>query len=89
VISAVERHKISVHGHDVLKSAPRGYPADHPRIELLRYKGVVAWREWPVEPWLCTPEAKRHLADFMVATKPLADWLSAHVGESTAERGRR
>ena len=30
-----------------LKTAPKGYPKDHPRIELLRYKGLVAWQQWP------------------------------------------
>ena len=89
VISAVEQHKITVHGHEVLKTAPRGYPADHPRIELLRYKGVVAWQEWPVEPWLGTPEAKQHVIGFLDATRPLADWLAAHIGDSTAETSRR
>jgi uncharacterized protein (TIGR02453 family) len=89
VISAVEQHKIAVHGQDVLKTAPRGYPADHPRIELLRYKGVVAWQEWPVEPWLTTPEAKKHITGFLVATRPLAAWLATHVGASTAEPSRR
>ena len=46
-ISAVRTHDIDVHGRDVLKSAPRGYPADHPRIELLRYKGLICWQHWP------------------------------------------
>jgi uncharacterized protein (TIGR02453 family) len=89
VIGAVEQHQIAVHGHEVLKTAPRGYPADHPRIELLRYKGVVAWREWPVEPWLTTGEAKKRITGFLVATRPLAAWLAAHVGASTAEPSRR
>ena len=89
VIGAAEQHKIAVHGHEVLKTAPRGYPSDHPRIELLRYKGVVAWQEWPVEPWLTTGEAKKHITGFLVATRPLAAWLATHVGASTAEPSRR
>jgi uncharacterized protein (TIGR02453 family) len=89
VIGGVEQHKITVHGHEVLKTAPRGYPADHPRIELLRYKGVVAWREWPVEPWLATAGAKERITGFLVATRPLAAWLAAHVGASTAGPARR
>jgi uncharacterized protein (TIGR02453 family) len=89
VISAVEQHQISVHGHEVLKTAPRGYPADHPRIALLRYKGVVAWHEWPVERWLTRAEAKKRVTGFLVATRPLAAWLAANVGASTAEGGRR
>jgi uncharacterized protein (TIGR02453 family) len=89
VISGIERHEIGVHGHDVLKTAPRGYPADHPRIGLLRYKGVVAWKEWPVEPWLGTPAAKDRVTAFLAACQPLCLWLEANVGESAAEPARR
>jgi uncharacterized protein (TIGR02453 family) len=87
IIAAVTAHDISVQGRDVLKTAPRGYPADHERIELLRNKGLVAWREWPVEPWLSTPAAKDKVAEFLVATQPLHDWLHTHVGPS--DHGRR
>jgi uncharacterized protein (TIGR02453 family) len=80
VIAAVEQRGISVHGHDSLKTAPRGYPADHPRIGLLRHKGLVAWREWPVEPWLGTAEARKHISGFLVAARPLSAWLGTHVG---------
>src|SRR5215472_14241762 len=81
VIAGVRRHKIDVHGHEMLKSAPRGYPADHPRIELLRCKGLVAWQEWPVQAWLGTPAAKKRVTDFLTATTPLNAWLAKHVGE--------
>jgi uncharacterized protein (TIGR02453 family) len=88
VISGIERHGIAVNGHDALKTAPRGYPADHPRIGLLRYKGVVAWREWPVEPWLGTPAAKERVVAFLAASRPLCAWLEANVGRGTAEPAR-
>src|SRR5260370_4124234 len=57
VLSGIERHKIAVHGRDTLKTAPRGYPADHPLIRLLRPKGLVAWEEWPVAALLPAPAA--------------------------------
>jgi hypothetical protein len=49
----------------------------------------VAWKEWPVEPWLGTSAAKKHLAGFLAACQPLCAWLDAHVGPSTAEPARR
>src|SRR5260370_19528789 len=73
IIATVRKHDIEVRGRDVLKSAPRGYPADHPRIELLRYKGLVAWKEWPVEPWLTTAAARHRIAEFLSAARPLND----------------
>jgi uncharacterized protein (TIGR02453 family) len=84
VIAAVRKHDIDVHGHEVLKSAPRGYPPDHPRIDLLRWKGLVAWKEWEVKSWLGSPAAKKRITDFMSATAPLDAWLTEHVGEPAA-----
>ncbi len=89
LISGIERHEIDVNGHDTLKTAPRGYPADHPRIGLLRFKGIVAWKQWPVEPWLGTAAAKKHVAGFLAACRPLGAWLDANVGASAAEPARR
>ena len=43
IVAELEKADVTVHGHGALKSAPRGYPADHPRITLLRYKGLTAW----------------------------------------------
>ena len=77
-----------MHGYDPLKTAPRGYAADHPRIRLLRYKGVVTWKQWPVEPWLGTAAAKRRVAEFLAASRPLCAWLNANVGQSAAGAAR-
>jgi uncharacterized protein (TIGR02453 family) len=82
VIAAVESAGIGVTGRDVLKAAPRGYPADHPRIGLLRYKGIVAWKEWPVAEWLETAAARDRVTGFLRATRPLSAWLDTNVGPS-------
>jgi uncharacterized protein (TIGR02453 family) len=89
IIAALEREEIGVGGRDALKSAPRGYPADHPRIGLLRYKGLVAWKQWQVEAWLGTPAAKERVAAVLTATGPLSEWLRTHVGPSTMADSRR
>jgi uncharacterized protein (TIGR02453 family) len=80
VIAAIEACEIGIEGPGALKTAPRGYPADHPRIGLLRYKGLIAWKEWPVEPWLETPAAKDRIVGFLTATRPLSNWLDLNVG---------
>jgi len=79
IIARIEKDDITVHGHSVLKSAPRGYPADHPRIALLRYKGLTAWKQWPVEPWLETAAAKDHVMSFFRTVQPLCSWLTINV----------
>jgi uncharacterized protein (TIGR02453 family) len=79
IIATLEKADITVHGHGALKSAPRGYPADHPRVALLRYKGLTSWRQWPVAPWLETASAKDHLVSFFRTSMPLRSWLTAYV----------
>jgi uncharacterized protein (TIGR02453 family) len=89
VVGAVRGQGIEVRGHEVLKTAPRGYPADHERIELLRCKGLIAWQEWPAAAWLGTAAARQRVAGFLAATQPLASWLADHVGPSaTPAEGR-
>jgi uncharacterized protein (TIGR02453 family) len=81
-LSRIAGKGIDVGGHEQLKSAPRGYPRDHPRIDLLRHKGVVAWKQWPAAAWLGTAAAKRRVVDFLRVSQPLNDWLDTHVGPS-------
>lgn len=80
---------LEVMSHSVLKSAPRGYPKDHPRIELLRYKGVATWRAWPPAAWLGTAKAKDRVVEFFRLSKPLVDWIHTNVGPSTIPDRRR
>ena len=80
IVAAARKKGLEVNGHDELKTAPKGYPKDHPRIELLRYKGLVTWRSWPVEPWLGTARAKQRVVQFYDDSRPLLDWLDRTVG---------
>ncbi|MER5636687.1 DUF2461 domain-containing protein [Kitasatospora sp. NPDC002227] len=82
VIAAVTEAGPQVVGRDALKTAPRGYPKDHPRIELLRYKGLIAWQEWEPAKWLATKAAADRVSAFLRASTPLKDWLDGHVGPS-------
>jgi uncharacterized protein (TIGR02453 family) len=87
IVVTLREQDIGVQGHESLKKVPRGYPADHPRAELLRQKGLYAWRQWPVEPWLGTPVARTKVAGFFAAAEPLSDWLAQHVGPSVLAAG--
>jgi uncharacterized protein (TIGR02453 family) len=71
--------KADVTAHDILKTAPRGYPADHPRIDLLRMAGVIGiWQHRP-GAWLHTAKAKDRVVDGWRALGPLNDWLAQHL----------
>jgi uncharacterized protein (TIGR02453 family) len=89
VVEAGRRGGLEITGHEVLKTAPKGYPKDHPRIELLRCKGLVTWRDWPAARWLGTAKAKDRVEEFFRASAPLNDWLRAHVGPSDLPEHRR
>ena len=83
VVATLRQAGIDVQGRDELKTAPKGYPKDHPRIELLRYKGLIAWKQWPVAAWLGTKKAKDKVVEFLHTSQPLMEWLDKNVGRST------
>ncbi|MGD1011424.1 MAG: DUF2461 domain-containing protein [Acidimicrobiales bacterium] len=89
VLDAIRAAGSQAEGHEILKTAPKGYPKDHPRIELLRYKGLHSWRQWPPGPWLGKPGAKTRVVDFLRRSRPLQDWLDANVGPSLLDHEGR
>jgi uncharacterized protein (TIGR02453 family) len=79
---------VGITSGDSLKTVPRGYDKEHPRAELLRHKGLAAWKDLGEPAWLHTAEAEVRVADVLRASKPLTDWLDANVGPSTSMRTR-
>lgn len=71
-----------------LKRAPRGYPADHPRLDLLRLKSLTVATRHEITPWVHTPACDEAVRSELDATRPLVQWLAANVGASTRERSR-
>ena len=82
IVAALHGAGYQTMAHDVLKTAPKGYPKDHPRIELLRHKGMAMMKTWPVGAWLGTKKAKERVITTLRAAEPLNDWLARHVGGS-------
>ena len=81
IVTALRRKDIDVIARESLKTVPRGYDREHPRADLLKNKGLAAWKQWPVEPWLGTAKARANIEKFLEAAKPLRDWLQTNVGE--------
>jgi uncharacterized protein (TIGR02453 family) len=87
--SALERIMADLAGQKLtneapsLKTAPRGYPRDHPRIELLRQKSAAVMRRSPPAHWLGTPAAADRIVEVWRAARPMNAWLAEHVGPST------
>lgn len=80
IVAALHEAGYDTMAHEVLKTAPRGYPKDHPRIDLLRHKGIAMMKTWPVGAWLGTRKAKDRVVTTLRAGGPLNDWLARHVG---------
>ena len=66
-------------GGDRLKTTPRGYDADHPRIELLRHKSLTAGHPLGFEPVIHTPELLDLVRTDWQRLRPLVDWVAEHV----------
>jgi uncharacterized protein (DUF2461 family) len=90
---------------EALKTAPRGYPRDHPRVRLLRHRALGAGRRLPAGVDGAVPNgggagiareaALEHARATWAGCDALSAWLEAHVGpsqvvaESRYGRGRR
>ena len=68
---------------ETLKTAPRGYPLDHPRVELLRMKGLTAGKSFPVARWMHTASAAQRIGAIWAECAPMNQWLARQVGPST------
>jgi uncharacterized protein (TIGR02453 family) len=70
-------------GEPELRRAPRGYPADHSRLEHLRRKRLTVSRRHPLEAWLHEPACDERVRSELRAARPLVKWLAETVGPST------
>lgn len=85
LLSALRADGITVAG-ERLRTRPRGFDPDHPRIDLLRHKGIYGWRSWPPDDVLHEPGTLERVATTWRALRPLVDWLTDHVGSSDQPR---
>jgi hypothetical protein len=65
---------------EVLKTAPRGFTGEHPRIDLLRHKSVYAAREYPPDDALHERTTLRRVRDGWRRLRALNEWAADHVG---------
>jgi uncharacterized protein (TIGR02453 family) len=76
---------------DSVATAPRGYPKDHQRIELLRRKSLTLGASMKFGHGIGRGDGLRFVAETWRAAAPVTGWLDEHVGLSTlpADRGSR
>jgi uncharacterized protein (TIGR02453 family) len=71
---------------ETLRSRPRGVDPQHPRLDLLRHKGLYGWRGWAPDDVLHEPGARDRVVHTWRALAPLVEWLGDHVGPSEQPR---
>jgi uncharacterized protein (TIGR02453 family) len=80
IVTSLRRKGYQVDTHERLRTAPKGYSMDHPRIELLRMKDMFAGRKFAPGPWISTRTAFDRVRRVMSDVKPFRDWIQGHVG---------
>jgi uncharacterized protein (DUF2461 family) len=68
-------------GGERLKTSPRGYDADHPRIDLLRHKSMTLGRSYGFEPVIHTGELLEMVRTDWRAGRPFVEWVTANAVE--------
>ena len=64
---------------DRLKTTPRGFSADHPRIELLRHRSLTVGRSHGFEPVVHTPELLEVVREDWRALRPFVEWVARNA----------
>ena len=62
-------------GGDRLKTTPRGWSADHPRMDLLRHRSLTVSRSYGFEPVIHTPALLAEVRRDWRAARPLVEWV--------------
>lgn len=88
IVGDLEESGYRVSG-EALKVAPRGYARDHPRVRLLRHKGVTVHADLPPGPALSSPRALDHVLTTWRAATALNTWLIANVGPAAEQPWNR
>jgi uncharacterized protein (TIGR02453 family) len=79
IVSAIRKKGYVVGTHESVNSVPRGFAADHPRIDLLRMKDIFAGRMIEPGPTLASRKAIAAVKRVMGDVEPLASWISRNV----------
>ena len=82
VLRRLEKDGFEISG-ERLKTSPRGYSADHPRIELLRHKQLLAGRPYGFESDAIDAGLLDRVREDWRALRPLVTWLTAVQVEPT------
>jgi uncharacterized protein (TIGR02453 family) len=75
ILAALAKKGFVAQAHDRSKRVPKGFPPDHPRAELLTYKGLTVGFPPVPKAMLTSRKLVKWLSDGCKASAPLVDWL--------------
>lgn len=78
LVRSLQRKGFEVGGQR-LKTKPRGYDVDHPRIELLRHKSLVLGKPYGFDKAIHTPALVAKVRKDWRALRPLVEWVQREV----------
>jgi uncharacterized protein (TIGR02453 family) len=87
-IASAEAAGLSLNEPDLVR-APRGYPADHPRVDLLRRRALTVSQRHRLAGWIHRPAAGARIRRQLDAAAPLVRLLRERVGPTERPRARR
>jgi len=67
-------------GGETLKTSPKGYAVDHPRIDLLRHKSLVLHKSYGFDEVIHTPKVLTMVRKDWRAARPFVDWVGERSG---------
>lgn len=88
LVADARRAGLEVWGES-LATAPRGYPKDHERIELLRRKSLTLGARLKFGRGISRDQGLDFVADTWRGAAPVTAWLDEHVGATTMPMDRR
>lgn len=80
ILAKVEKAGFTI-GGQMLKTSPRGYDADHPRIELLRHKSLTIGKDYGFAPIIHTADLVAAVRADWKAGQPLVEWVAERLGD--------
>ena len=85
IVADLAEQRYEIGAISELKTAPRGYPKDHPRIVLIRRKGLMMSKDFGAPKWIHTKQVAAKIRGVWLAAGDMNTWLDANVGPSTLE----
>lgn len=85
VLASLRRAGWEIRG-DQLKTKPRGFADDHPRLELLKYRSVYAVRVWEPDDALHERTSLDRVKKAWRQVRAFNEWARDHVGPSEKPR---